>query len=625
MLRFKNLSLRRGALLLIDKVSLTIHSGEKIGLVGANGSGKSSLFELIEGSLEADEGELELSPGLSIAYLAQEVAATEQSAIEYVLDGDQQLRSIQKAIQEVEQNEEYVRLGELHGQLDAVDGYSAHARAGQLLSGLGFKPLDFDKSLQQFSGGWRNRLNLAQALMCPSDLLLLDEPTNHLDLDAIIWLEKWLKNYQGTLLLVSHDREFLDEAVDAIAHLHQTHIELYPGNYSQFERLKSARLAEQQSNYQKQQRQIKHLEGFVRRFRAKATKAKQAQSRIKALERMKVIAPAHIDSPFQFAITDAEKTSNPLLSLEQAELGYTGQSVLQDVALQIHPGNRIGLLGPNGAGKSTLIKSLGGEIDLLSGNRLSGQHLQIGYFSQHQVDDLDLQATALTHLQRLNSGASEVKVRSFLGGFGFSGDKALQPVGIFSGGEKARLALAIITWQRPNLLLLDEPTNHLDLEMRHALTLALQSYGGAMLLVSHDRYLLRNTVDQFLLVSDHQVCEFDGDLADYQTWLDLSRIESQVSKEAAAADMQTESAYNKRKKLRTLQSRLITLENKLSMLHPELTKIELQLAETDLYESDESEKLHTTQRRHQQLRREISELEELWVARSEEFELLQEK
>ena len=515
MLRFKNLSLRRGSHLLVDKVSLTIHPGQKMGLVGANGSGKSSLFELIEGRLEADEGDLELSPGLAVAHLAQEVTGSEQAAVEYVLDGDPNLRSVQKAIRKAESDEEYVRLGELHGQLDALGGYSATARAEQLLSGLGFKQLDFGKALQQFSGGWRNRLNLARTLMCPSDLLLLDEPTNHLDLDAIIWLEKWLKHYQGTLLLVSHDREFLDEVVNAIAHLHHTCIDLYSGNYSQFERLKSARLAQQQSNYEKQQRQIRHLEGFVRRFRAKATKAKQAQSRIKALERMTLIAPAHIDSPFQFTVADAEKTSNPLLTLEEAELGYSQHSVLQDVAVQIHPGNRIGLLGPNGAGKSTLIKSLAGEIDLLSGKRSAGQHLQVGYFSQHQVDDLDLQSSALTHLQRLEKGASERKVRSFLGGFGFSGEKALQPVSIFSGGEKARLALAIITWRKPNLLLLDEPTNHLDIEMRHALTLALQSYAGAMLLVSHDRYLLRNTVDQFLLVFDQGVSEFDGDLPDY--------------------------------------------------------------------------------------------------------------
>jgi len=624
MLRFKNLSLRRGNHLLIDKVSLTIHPGQKMGLVGANGSGKSSLFELIQGLLETDEGELELSPGLAIAYLAQEIAATEQTAIEYVLDGDRQLRSIQNAIHSAEQNEEYVRVGELHGQLDAVDGYSAHARAGQLLSGLGFKPLDFNKSLQHFSGGWRIRLNLAQTLMCPSDLLLLDEPTNHLDLDAIIWLEKWLNGYQGTLLLVSHDREFLDASVDAIAYLHQTSIDLYPGNYSQFERLKSARLAEQQSNYEKQQRQIKHLEGFVRRFRAKANKAKQAQSRIKALERMTLIAPAHIDSPFQFAITDAEKTSNPLLALEQAELGYSSQSVLRDVALQIDPGNRIGLLGPNGAGKSTLIKSLAGEINLLSGDKFSGQNLQIGYFSQHQVDDLDLQSTALNHLQRLESGASEVKVRSFLGGFGFSGDKALQPVGLFSGGEKARLALAIITWQRPNLLLLDEPTNHLDIEMRHALTLALQSYAGAMLLVSHDRYLLRNTVDQFLLVYDHEVREFDGDLPDYQTWLDLSQSDSTAPNTSIPGFVKPESVYEKRKKMRSLRSRLTTLENKLSLLHQERTDLELQLADSDLYLTADSDKLHATQQRHQQVRQETSELEELWVARSEEFERLQE-
>ncbi|HJN49342.1 MAG: ATP-binding cassette domain-containing protein [Pseudomonadales bacterium] len=625
MLRLKELSLRRGSHLLIDRVSLTIHPGQKIGLVGANGSGKSSLFELIEGHLDADEGELELSAGLAIAHLAQEVVATEQPAIEYVLDGDRPLRSIQKAIQTAEQDEQYVRLGELHGQLDAIDGYSAHSRAEQLLSGLGFERLDFDKALRQFSGGWRIRLNLAQTLMCPSHLLLLDEPTNHLDLNTVIWLERWLKNYQGTLLLVSHDREFLDEVVGAIAHLHQTQIDLYSGNYSQFERLRSAKLAEQQSNYIKQQRQIKHLQNFVRRFRAKASKAKQAQSRIKALERMTLIAPAHIDSPFHFTIADSEKTSSPLLALEQAELGYTDHSVLQDVAVQIQPGNRIGLLGPNGAGKSTLIRSLAGEIGLLSGQRFAGQHLRLGYFSQHQVDDLDLQVTALIHLQRLDRGAPEVKVRSFLGGFGFSGEKALQPVGTFSGGEKARLALAIITWQRPNLLLLDEPTNHLDIEMRQALALALQSYTGAMLLVSHDRYLLRNSVDQFLLVFANEVREFDGDLSDYRSWLDFSPSRPTASSDAPAANTKSENAYDKRKRLRNLQSRLASMENKLSLLHPELNEVELQLADTDLYTSDDQAKLYATQRRHQRLRQEISELEELWVAGSEELEHLQEK
>jgi ATP-binding cassette subfamily F protein 3 len=617
MLKFTELGLRRGSRLLFDQVTLTIFDGQKAGLVGANGAGKSSLFDLILNRINPDSGDVYVPSSWRIAHMAQEVATTDRTAIDYVLDGDTALRSIQQAIAATEAAEDYIHLGQLHEDLDSIDGYTAVSRAERLLVGLGFKETEFRNSLDRFSGGWRIRLNLAQTLMCPSDLLLLDEPTNHLDLDAIVWLGEWLKNYSGTLLMVSHDREFLDDVVSQIAYLHRETIDLYPGNYSRFEQLRAARLAEQQANFEKQQRQIAHMHSFVERFRAKATKAKQAQSRIKALQRMELIAPAHIDSPFQFRIPEPENTSNPLLSLFKCQLGYEDTCVINELTLSIHPGDRIGLLGPNGAGKSTLIKSLANELDLQTGERTEGLHLRVGYFSQHQMDDLDLHASPLLHLQRITPAAADQKIRSFLGGFGFAGDKSLEAVASFSGGEKARLALAIVAWRKPNLLLLDEPTNHLDIEMRHTLTVALQSFSGAMLIVSHDRHLLRNTVDRFLMVEKGFVTEFEGDLEDYQKNLSLPAPQSQSAAKAV------EKPVNRFKHTRALRSTLGSTEKRLERLQRKLMETEIKLADNSLYLDNPAPDLQSLLRDQIVLREQIAELEESWLATSEELEKYQ--
>ncbi|MDH3715580.1 MAG: ATP-binding cassette domain-containing protein [Gammaproteobacteria bacterium] len=614
MLKFTELQLRRGSRILLEHVNLTIHAGQKIGLIGANGTGKSSFFELILGHLEADAGDVELPRDWRIAHLAQEVPASDRIARDYVLDGDAQLRAVQQAIEEAERNEDFHRLGELHERLDSLDGHTANSRAEQLLLGLGFTGQDFVRPLNRFSGGWRIRLNLAQTLMRPSDLILLDEPTNHLDLDAILWFERWLRAYQGTVLLVSHDREFLDRVTTGIAHVYARSIELYPGNYSQFERLRAAKLAVQQAAYEKQQTEIEHMQEFVRRFRYKASKARQAQSRIKALQRMEAIAAAHIDSPFRFSIPQADKTSNPLLVLEQAELGYGDVSVLRDTTVQIHPGDRIGLLGPNGAGKSTLIRSLAGDLSLLSGRHTAGSHLRIGYFSQHQVDDLDLAATPMAHLRRLSPHAKEQSLRTFLGGFGFSGEKALEAVCTFSGGEKARLALATIAWQKPNLLLLDEPTNHLDIDMRQALTVALQDYQGAMVLVSHDRHLLRNTVDTFLLVNRQRVRIFDGDLEDYQSWLDLPlSAPDSVPKPANRAKLD-------RQRLRSVKAGIAALEKRLERLQGKLQEVEEQLGDATLYSGERGGDLQDLLRNRESLVDEIQQTEREWLQHSSVLE-----
>ena len=515
MLSFNNLSLRRGTNLLFEDVSFTVHRDNKVGLVGANGTGKTSLFKMIQGEIDSDEGDFKYPPDLKIACLAQEVPGTDELALSYVMSGDLKLLEIQNSITKAENEQDYGALGELHSQFEDHDGFTAKSRAEQLLVGLGFSEEEFSKPLKDFSGGWRVRLNLAKTLMQPADLLLLDEPTNHLDLDAIIWLGNWIKSFKGAMLLISHDREFLDECVGFIAHLHNSTIELHKGNYSQFEIRKAARLAELESNYNKQQREISHMQDFVRRFKAKATKARQAQSRIKALERMELIAPAHIDSPFQFTIPETEKISNPLIVLEDADLGYS-DAIINKVKIAFRPGDRIGLLGVNGAGKSTFVKSLKGDLQLLQGNKIEGKNLKIGYFSQHQIDDLMLDKSPIDHLAKVEKKATESEIRNFLGGFNFRGDKAKDVIKNFSGGEKARLALAIIAFQKPNLLLMDEPTNHLDMDMRQALTVALQDFSGAIVLISHDRHLLANTVDEFLIINEGKIERFNGDLLDYR-------------------------------------------------------------------------------------------------------------
>ncbi|WP_299197877.1 ATP-binding cassette domain-containing protein [uncultured Amphritea sp.] len=631
MIQLNQLSLQRGHLRLLDRAQLTIHANQKVGIVGANGVGKSSLFKLILGQLQPDEGDLQLPGNLTIAHMAQEVADSKQRAIDYVLDGDHRLRSVQQALADAEHSDNHHRIGELHAQLDAIDGYSAEARAHQLLNGLSFSTADAERPVNTFSGGWRIRLNLAQALMSQSDILLLDEPTNHLDLDATIWLEQWLRNYQGTLLLISHDRDFLDAVSTHIVHMYHQKTDLYKGGYSDFEKRRAERLAQQQSQFEKQQVRIAEIESFVRRFKAKATKAKQAQSRVKELERMELITPAHIDSPFNFTFQSSDKISFPLMSLDKCQLGYA-QPILDITNLTLSPGDRIGLLGPNGAGKSTLIKTLTRDLPLINGLYKAGEHLKIGYFAQHQLEALDLEASPALHIQRISPKASDQEIRNYLGSFDFNGDRALEPVKRFSGGEKARVALALIAWQRPNLLLLDEPTNHLDLEVRHALTLALQNFDGALILVSHDRHLLRNTVDQFLLVANGQVTPFDGDMDDYQQWLAAQRrIQNQIVEEpkesrslsAAEKKEQKRLEAERRNALRPLRKVIETLEAKLDKVTTEQQQLETLLADGSLYEERNKGQLKQLLQQQGELQQQAEALESEWMEKLEQLEQLE--
>ena len=620
MLSFTNLALRRGPNLLFEDASFVIHHDKKVGLIGANGAGKTSLFKMITGELDVEEGYLDYPQDLRISYLAQEVPSTDEVAVQYVLEGDKQLIEIQEKIKLAEANEQFEALGELHAIFNSMDGYAALSKAEQLMIGLGFTQEDLSKSVKDFSGGWRVRLNLARTLMQPSDLLLLDEPTNHLDLDAIVWLADWIKSFKGALILISHDREFLDECVNTIAHIHRQAIELYTGNYSQFEEVKALRLAEQAATFKKQQREIAHMQDFVRRFKAKATKARQAQSRVKALERMEVIAPAHVDSPFHFSIPQADKISDPLLTLDEATLGYS-EPVLQKINLSLHPGDRIGLLGPNGAGKSTLMKSLVGAISLLDGHKFEGGNLKVGYFSQHQVDDLDLSKTAYQCIHQLDTEKTEQQVRTYLGGYDFKNDKVKDPIKLFSGGEKARLALAIIAYQKPNLLLMDEPTNHLDMEMRQALTMALQSFGGAILLISHDRHLLANNVDQFLLVEDGGLNEFDGDLHDYSLRI-LKNLNKAQPAKSKKKDSPTEGVNKKaeQKIIRQLKAEVMSAEKRLKRLQGKITEVEAVLQSPDTYDGDFQEDLHDLIRNQSELKSEIEEVEQVWLSLSEQLE-----
>jgi len=622
MISFKALALRRGSRLLFEGVTLTIHAGQKVGITGANGAGKSSLFSLFLGGLHADAGELVLPPGLVIAHVAQEMAADARPAIEYVLDGDRELRTIQAELERTDVGQEGLHCAQLHARLEAVGGYEARARAARLMSGLGFKPGDEVRDILEFSGGWRMRLNLAQALMCRSDLLLLDEPTNHLDLDAVIWLQDWLSNYSGTLLLISHDRDFLDEITDHIVHIENQSVTLYSGNYTAFETRRAELLAQRQAAYEKQQRNIAHIRSYVDRFRAKATKARQAQSRLKALARMELIAQAQADSPFDFEFLPPAKLPRPLLRLDEAVLGYGDQPILNGLSLTLSPGDRIGLLGANGAGKSTLIKALAGILPLRAGQRFGAQDLRLGYFAQHQVEQLRMDQSPLWHLRRLDSRATERDLRGFLGGFGFHGDTALSPVKPFSGGEKARLALALLIFQRPNLLLLDEPTNHLDLEMRYALSRALQDFEGALVVVSHDRYLLRTVADVFWLVSDQGVCPFDGDLDDYRRVLSARRgsddaEDGSASKPAPSRRDQRRQGAEKRQQLRPLQQTVRTAETALDKLTQARQHTEAQLADPVLYGEDGKERLQSLLQDKARIDRELADAETAWLEASE--------
>ncbi|NOT14015.1 MAG: ATP-binding cassette domain-containing protein, partial [Methylotenera sp.] len=523
MIQFKQLTLTRGIKILIEGASLQLHPGHKVGLTGANGAGKSSLFAMFRGELQPEKGDFEMPASWVVAHVAQETPALPIPAIEFVLDGDVELREIEAALAKAEANHQGELIGELHHRLTDIDGYSAKARAAELLNGLGFSQANLQQPVSTFSGGWRVRLNLARALMCRSDLLLLDEPTNHLDLDAVIWLEGWLQSYRGTLLLISHDRDFLDAIVNHIAHIEQQTLTLYKGGYSDFERQRAEKLALQQAMFEKQQRKVSHLQSYIDRFRVQATKARQAQSRIKALERMEMISAAHVDSQISFEFRAPIAAPDPLLVLDDMCVGYGDKPLISHIELAIRPNERIGLLGKNGAGKTTLIKLLARELAAQSGKRVEGKDLNIGYFAQHQLEQLRPEESPLQHMMKLDSLTREQEHLNYLGGFDFKGDMARAPCANFSGGEKSRLALALLIWTRPNLLLLDEPTNHLDLEMRHALTLALQDFEGGVILVSHDRALLRATCDQFILVADGKAQPFDGDLEDYSQWLNVQR------------------------------------------------------------------------------------------------------
>ncbi|MBF8659881.1 ATP-binding cassette domain-containing protein [Pseudomonas putida] len=629
MIRLSNLTLQRGPQRLLDGAEMTLHTGHKAGLIGANGAGKSSLFALLRGELSPDGGDCHLPADWRIAHMRQEVDTLDRVAVDYVLDGDVRLRRVQAALAEAEQAHDGTALARLHSELDSADGYTADARARKLLAGLGFTNEQMDRRVGDFSGGWRMRLNLAQALMCPSDLLLLDEPTNHLDLDAILWLEDWLKGYPGTLLLISHDRDFLDAVVDHVLHVEQRKLSLYKGGYSAFERTRAERLAQQQQAYEKQQAQRAHMEKYIARFKAQATKARQAQSRIKALERMEELSAAHVDSPFDFVFRESQKISSPLLSLSEGRLGYGDKAILEKVKLQLVPGARIGLLGPNGAGKSTLIKNLAGELEPLSGRLVRGENLAVGYFAQHQLDSLDDKASPLLHLQRIAPTEREQTLRDFLGGFDFHGDRVDEPVVNFSGGEKARLALSLIAWERPNLLLLDEPTNHLDLEMRLALTMALQEFAGAVVVVSHDRHLLKSTTDDFLLVADGKVEPFDGDLDDYSRWLvDYRQRNAPVSSAVTNPDKTDKKAMRQaaaalRQQLAPHKKTADKLEAELNQVHAQLAEIEAALGDGGLYEAARKDELRELLARQTVLKQREGDLEDAWMQALETLEAMQ--
>ncbi len=624
MICFTSLALRRGTRLLFEDVSFTIHAGQKVGVTGPNGAGKSSLFGLFLGTLHPDHGDLSLPPNLVIAHVAQETAADTRPAIEFVLDGDFEYRTIQTELeQEEDGSDDGMRHAHLHAQFDHIGGYDAKARAARLMNGLGFNPGDETRAVAEFSGGWRMRLNLAQALMCRSDLLLLDEPTNHLDLDAVIWLQEWLSSYPGTLLLISHDRDFLDDIANTIVNIENQTVTLYTGNYTAFETRRAEMLAQRQSAFEKQQREIAHIRSYVDRFRAQATKARQAQSRLKALARMELISQAHADSPFDFEFLPPPKMPRPLLRLVEAAVGYGNQPIVENVEMTLSPGDRIGLLGANGAGKSTLIKSLAGVLPLCNGERICAQDLRLGYFAQHQIEQLSMDESPLWHLQKLNPKASEKELRGFLGGFDFQGDKALAAITPFSGGEKARLVLALLIYQRPNLLLLDEPTNHLDLEMRHALNLALQDFEGALVVVSHDRYLLRTVADDFWLVADGRADRFDGDLEDYRKLLGIRRSASNnqdTPQSGASRKDQRKLGADRRQQLRTFQHALNKAEADLEKLGKASATIETQLADPAIYDPGNKGRLQLLLQDKSRAKRKIEQAEAVWLEASELLE-----
>lgn len=627
MIELKNLTLQRGSKLLLDKANLTVSPQRRVGLVGRNGTGKSSLFALIKGEIAQDGGDVLLPAHWKLASVAQETPALDISALDYVLQGDGELQLFQTALHEAEAKNDGMKQAEYHAKLEEIDAYSAPARAAKLLSGLGFSQEEHGRPVKSFSGGWRMRLNLAQALMCRADLLLLDEPTNHLDLETVLWLENHLSGLPCTQIIISHDRDFLNATTTQTVELSDQKLTLYGGNYDFYQAERARRLAQQQAAYLKQQAQIKHLQSFIDRFKAKATKAVQAQSRMKALDKLERIAPAHFDSGFSFEFDSPAHLPNPLLQLDKADLGYGGEPVLHGIDLSLESGARYGLLGVNGSGKSTFIKTLAGELNVLSGRIVRSDKLNIGYFAQHQLDTLRPDQSPLWHIQKLSPDVREQEIRNFLGSFNFVGDAALQKTEPFSGGEKARLALAMIVWQKPNLLLLDEPTNHLDLDMRHALTLALQSFQGALIVVSHDRSLLEATTDSFLLIEQGRLKTFDGDLEDYRRY----RLTQENAAAAPAASAQSRNrrdakrveAQIRQEKARLgkpLQQKIDQAEKEMAALGEIQTACEAFLAQEDAYSDANKAKLQQTLAQLAETKVKLSELEESWLGWQEELE-----
>ncbi|CEE90867.1 putative transport protein (ABC superfamily, atp_bind) [Xenorhabdus nematophila str. Anatoliense] len=640
MIVFSSLQIRRGIRVLLDNANATINPGQKVGLVGKNGCGKSTLLALLKDELQAESGSITFPNNWALAWVNQETPALETSALEYVIDGDREFRQLEQKLKIANEQNDGHAIAHLHGLLDTIQAWTIRSRASSLLHGLGFSQTQLEQPVSSFSGGWRMRLNLAQALICRSDLLLLDEPTNHLDLDAVIWLEKWLKSYTGTLILISHDRDFLDPIIDKVLHIEQQELYEYTGNYSSFERQRAAKLAQQQALYQSQQEKVAHLQSYIDRFRAKASKAKQAQSRIKMLERMELIAPAHVDNPFHFSFRRPDNLPNPLLNMEKISAGYGDKTVLDSIKLNLVPGSRIGLLGRNGAGKSTLIKLLAGELAPQLGEIALSKGIKLGYFAQHQLEYLRADESPLQHLARIAPQEAEQQLRDYLGGFGFKGDQVTDPSGRFSGGEKARLVLSLIVWQRPNLLLLDEPTNHLDLDMRQALTEALIDFEGALVVVSHDRHLLRSTTDELYLVHDGKVEPFNGDLEDYQQWLtELQRQQMRDSQEkedteTPANGTQNYSAQERKEQKRReaefrnqtqpLRKQLASLEKQMEKLSSELTILEAKLSDNTLYENDRKTELTECLHKQTQTKSKLEDVEMEWIDIQEQLEQMTE-
>lgn len=630
MIVFSSLQIRRGVRVLLNNSSATINPGQKVGLVGKNGCGKSTLFSLLKGELSADAGELIIPPHWVMAWVNQETPASDVPAIEYVIDGDREFRQIEQKLQQANARNDGNEIAILHNKLDMIQAWDIRARAAMLLDGLGFTQQQLQQPVRAFSGGWRMRLNLAQALICRADLLLLDEPTNHLDLDAVIWLEKWLKAFTGTLILISHDRDFLDPVINKILHIEQQQLFEYSGNYSSFEQQRAVKLAQQQSLYQQQQARVAHLQSYIDRFRAKATKARQAQSRIKMLERMEMIAPAYVDNPFYFRFREPENLPNPLLKLQNVSVGYADNTILNQIKLNLVPGSRIGLLGKNGAGKSTLVKLLAGALEPQHGEISLAKDIKLGYFAQHQLEYLRADQSPLWHMASLAPKETEQVLRNFLGGFGFQGDKVNEVTEYFSGGEKARLVLALIVWQRPNLLLLDEPTNHLDLDMRQALTEALIDFEGALILVSHDRHLLRSTTDEFYLVHDGQVAPFDGDLTDYQQWLVDQQKRTSANDQQPIDEIKNETAKSKKDKKRReaefrqqtqpLRKKLEECEKIITQLEQQLDEINIKLSDNQLYNVEYKNDLTELLKQQALLKNKKDETETEWFELQEQLD-----